>query len=31
MNAPDEESEYYNYKGFNSVVLMADADYKFCF
>jgi hypothetical protein len=31
INAPDEESEYYNYKGFNGIVLMAAADYKYCF
>jgi hypothetical protein len=30
INAPEEGSEYYNYKGFNSVVLMAVADYKYC-
>jgi len=31
IKAPDEGSEYYNYKGFNSIVLMAVPDYKFCF
>jgi hypothetical protein len=31
INAPDEGSEYYNYKGFNSIVLMTVADYKYCF
>ena len=30
INAPDEGSEYYNYKGFNNIVLMAVADYKYC-
>lgn len=31
INAPDDESECYNYKAINSVVLMAVADYKYCF
>jgi hypothetical protein len=31
INAPDERSEYYNYKGFSSIVLMTAADYKYCF
>ena len=31
INAPDEGSEYYNYKGFNSIVVMAAAGYKYCF
>jgi hypothetical protein len=31
INAPDEGSEYYSYKGFSSIVLMAVADYKYCF
>lgn len=31
INAPDEGSECYNYKGTNSVILMAVADYKYCF
>ena len=31
INAPDEGSEYYNYKAFNSIVLMGGADYKYCF
>ena len=30
INAPDEGSEYYNYKGFNTLVLMEFADYKYC-
>jgi hypothetical protein len=30
INAPDEGSEYYNYIGFNSIVLMVVADYKYC-
>jgi hypothetical protein len=29
INAPGEGSEYYNYKGFNSIVLMAVAGYKY--
>jgi hypothetical protein len=30
INAPDEGSEYYNCKGFDNIVLMAVADYKYC-
>jgi hypothetical protein len=31
INAPEEGSLCYNYRGFNSIVLMTVADYKYCF